>query len=137
MKLGRNNLSQIFVLDQDQALDFYTNTLGLEVSNDMDFGPMRWLSVRVPGDAHEIFLEKPGPPGWDEATAEQIREMVTKGAGGGWLAFTTDDVHAAFEELKAKGVDITQEPMEQPYGTDFGIRDPFGNNIRIGQLNEG
>ncbi|KNX37924.1 VOC family protein [Luteipulveratus halotolerans] len=137
MKLGRNNLSQIFVLDQDEAKAFYVDVLGLEVSADMDFGPMRWLSVRVPGDSHEIFLEKPGPPGWDDATAEQIREMVTKGASGGWLAFTTDDVHATFAELKDKGVEITQEPMEQPYGTDFGIRDPFGNNIRIGQLNEG
>ena len=137
MKLGRNNLSQIFVLDQEQAKEFYVDVLGLEVRADMDFGPMRWLSVRVPGDSHEIFLEKPGPPGWDDATAEQIREMVTKGAGGGWLAFTTDDVHATFAELKGKGVEITQEPMEQPYGTDFGIRDPFGNNIRIGQLNEG
>lgn len=136
MKLGRNNLSQIFVLDQEQAKEFYVDVLGLEVSADMDFGPMRWLSVRVPGDSHEIFLEKPGAPGWDDATAEQIREMVTKGAGGGWLAFTTDDVHATFAELRGKGVEITQEPMEQPYGTDFGIRDPFGNNIRIGQLNE-
>ncbi|AKU16036.1 VOC family protein [Luteipulveratus mongoliensis] len=133
--LTRNNLSQIFVLDQDQAKDFYVGVLGLEVAVDTDFGPMRWLSVRVPGDTHEIFLEKPGPPGWDDATAEQIREMVTKGAGGGWLTFTTDDVHAAFEKMQAAGVDITQEPMEQPYGTDFGIRDPFGNNLRIGQLN--
>ena len=136
MKLGRNNLSQIFVLDQEQAKEFYVDVLGLEVRADMDFGPMRWLSVRVPGDSHEIFLEKPGPPGWDDATAEQIREMVTKGAGGGWLAFTTDDVHATFAELKGKGVEITQEPMEQPYGTDFGIRDPFGNQIRINQFND-
>ncbi|MDF8263159.1 VOC family protein [Luteipulveratus flavus] len=136
MKLGRNNISQIFVLDQEEAKEFYVGTLGLEVSADMDFGPMRWLSVRVPGDSHEIFLEKPGPPGYDEKTTEEIREMVTKGAGGGWLAFTTDDIHATFEELKDKGVEITQEPMEQPYGTDIGIRDPFGNNIRIGQLNE-
>jgi len=136
MKLNRNNLSQVFVLDQDEALDFYLNTLGLELSADMNFGPMRWLTVRVPGDSHEIFLEKPGPPGYEEGTAEQIREMVTKGAGGGWLAFTTEDVHAAYAELKDKGVDITQEPVEQPYGTDFAIRDPFGNHIRIGSINE-
>jgi catechol 2,3-dioxygenase-like lactoylglutathione lyase family enzyme len=133
--LNRNNLSSIFVLDQDQALDFYVGVLGLEVTADMSFGPMRWLTVRVPGDAKEILLEKPGPPAHDEITAEQVRDLVTKGAGGGWLAFTTDDVRAAFEKVQAAGVDITQEPTEQPYGTDFAIRDPFGNNIRIGSLN--
>lgn len=134
--LTRNNLSSIYVLDQDKALDFYTNVLGLEVSGDMNFGPMRWLTVRVPGDRHEILLEKPGAPAHDDGTAEQVRELVTKGAGGGWLAFTTDDVHGTFAELQAKGVDVTQEPVEQPYGTDFAIRDPFGNAIRIGQINE-
>jgi catechol 2,3-dioxygenase-like lactoylglutathione lyase family enzyme len=128
-------MSSIFVLDQDQALEFYTTVLGLEVVDDVDFGTMRWLTVRVPGTDHAIILERPGPPAHDEATAEQIRELVTKGAGGGWLAFTTSDVRAAYERLEAAGVEITQEPMEQPYGTDFAVRDPFGNSIRIGQLN--
>lgn len=127
-------MSSIFVLDQDQALKFYTETLGLEVVDDVDFGTMRWLTVRVPGTDHSILLERPGPPAHDEATAEQIRELVAKGASGGWLAFTTSDVRAMFVQLEAAGVDITQEPMEQPYGTDFAIRDPFGNSIRIGQL---
>ena len=90
--LKRNNISSIFVLDQDEALRFYTEVLGLEVADDMNFGPMRWLTVRVPGDEKAILLEKPGLPAHDEATAEQIRALVTKGAGGGWLAFTTDDV---------------------------------------------
>ena len=133
--LKRNNISSIFVLDQDKALEFYVEVLGLEVTADLNFGPMRWLTVRVPGDEKEILLEKPGPPAHDEATAEQVRDLVTKGAGGGWLAFTTDDVHAMFEKVQAAGVDVTQEPMEQPYGTDFGIRDPFGNAIRIGSIN--
>jgi predicted enzyme related to lactoylglutathione lyase len=133
--LTRNNLSSVFVLDQDQALDFYVGVLGLEVSADMHFGPMRWLTVRVPGDAKEILLEKPGAPAHDEATANQIRDLVAKGAGGGWLAFTTDDVPGTFEKVQAAGVDVTQEPMQQPYGTDFAIRDPFGNAIRIGSLN--
>ncbi len=133
--LKRNNISSIFVLDQDQALDFYVGVLGLEVSADVDFGPMRWLTVRVPGDAKEILLERPGPPAHDEATAEQVRELVTKGAGGGWLTFVTDDVMDMFDRVKRAGVDITQEPTEQPYGTDFGIRDPFGNHLRIGTLN--
>ncbi len=132
--LTRNNLSSIYVLDQDQALAFYTEVLGLEVTADMNFGPMRWLTVRVPGDAKEILLEQPGPPAHDEATAAQVRDLVTKGAGGGWLAFTTDDVYGAFEKIEAAGVEVTQEPTEQPYGTDFAIRDPFGNNIRIGSI---
>lgn len=132
--LTSNNMSSIFVLDQDQALTFYTKVLGLEVVDDVNFGPMRWLTVRVPGTDHAIILERPGFPAHDDATAEQIRDLVTKGAGGGWLAFTTDDVRAAFARLQAAGVEITQEIMEQPYGTDFAIRDPFGNTIRIGQL---
>ncbi|AZI59231.1 VOC family protein [Nakamurella antarctica] len=129
-----NNLSSIYVLDQDEALRFYTEVLGLEVSADMNFGPMRWLAVRVPGDQKEILLELPGAPAHDEDTAAQVRDLVRKGAGGGWLAFTTDDVPATFGKVEAAGVEITQTPMEQPYGTDFAIRDPFGNNIRIGSI---
>ena len=132
--LKRNNISSIFVLDQDEALTFYTEVLGLEVGEDMDFGPMRWLTVRVPGDQKSILLEKPGAPAHDEATAEQIRALVTKGAGGGWLAFTTDDVEAAFARVKESGADITQEVVTQPYGRDFALRDPFGNHIRIGEI---
>jgi catechol 2,3-dioxygenase-like lactoylglutathione lyase family enzyme len=130
-----NNLSSVFVLDQDRALEFYTGVLGLEVGADVDFGAMRWLTVRVPGSDREILLERPGPPAHDDATAEKIRELVTVGAGGGWLAFTTDDVAEMFDEVVAAGVDVTQEPTEQPYGTDFAIRDPFGNAIRIGRIN--
>jgi predicted enzyme related to lactoylglutathione lyase len=133
--LTSNNLSSIFVLDQDRALEFYTRVLGLEVAADVDFGAMRWLTVRVPGTDREILLERPGPPAHDDATAERIRELVTVGAGGGWLAFTTDDVAEMFDKVVAAGVDVTQEPTDQPYGTDFAIRDPFGNAIRIGRIN--
>jgi catechol 2,3-dioxygenase-like lactoylglutathione lyase family enzyme len=132
-----NNISrsQVFVLDQDEALDFYVNKLGLEVSSDLDLGFMRWLTVCVPGDpGREILLEKPGPPAMDEATAAQVRELVTKGAMGGWLCITTDDAQSTFETLRNRGVDITDEPSERPYGIDFGVRDPFGNAIRIGQM---
>jgi predicted enzyme related to lactoylglutathione lyase len=132
--LKRNNISSIFVLDQDEALRFYTEVLGLEVADDMNFGPMRWLTVRVPGDEKAILLEKPGLPAHDEATAEQIRALVTKGAGGGWLAFTTDDVEGAFARVTNAGVDITQDIVSQPYGRDFALRDPFGNHIRIGEV---
>jgi catechol 2,3-dioxygenase-like lactoylglutathione lyase family enzyme len=127
--------SQIFVLDQDEAVDFYVDKLGLEVTSDLDLGFMRWLTVCVPGDpGREILLEKPGPPSLDEATAAQVRDLVTKGAMGGWLCITTDDAQSTFETLKQRGVDITDEPSPKPYGIDFGVRDPFGNAIRIGQM---
>ena len=127
--------SQLFVLDQDLALDFYVNKLGLEVAADIDLGFMRWLTVCVPGDpSREILLELPGPPAMDPSTAEQVTEVVSKGAGGGWLSIATADAQAVFETLRGRGVDITDEPSPKPYGIDFGIRDPFGNAIRIGQI---
>ena len=126
--------SSVFVLDQDQALDFYVNKLGFEVNMDVDMGFMRWLTVNLPGDPErQVLLEHPGPPAHDEATAEQIRELVTKGATGFALGFATDDLHKTYETLKAKGVEFTDEPTERFYGIDCGIRDPFGNNIRIVQ----
>ncbi|WP_163540873.1 VOC family protein [Occultella kanbiaonis] len=126
-------ISQIFVTDQDEALDFYVNTLGLEPSADMNFGPMRWLTVRVPGTDREILLELPGPPGYDPETAQAVRAMVSKGASGGTLIFSTDDARAAHAELAAKGVELPEDPTEQVYGIDFGFRDPSGNHIRITQ----
>jgi catechol 2,3-dioxygenase-like lactoylglutathione lyase family enzyme len=131
--LSSASLSQIYVLDQDEALDFYVGKLGLEVNTDADLGFMRWLTVSVPGDrGHAILLEKPGPPSMDEATAERLRELVTKGAAG-WLGFDTSDCRKTYEELKARGVEFTQEPVEQDYGIDCALRDPFGNAIRIVQ----
>ncbi len=106
--------SQVFVLDQDEAIDFYVNKLGLEVSADVDLGFMRWLTVRVPGDpGREILLEKPGPPSMDEATAAQVRELLTKGAVGGALFLTTPDAQGTYETLKSRGVDITDEPSPE------------------------
>ncbi|MGK5442089.1 VOC family protein [Micromonospora sp. URMC 105] len=135
MTMNAISRSQIYVLDQDEALDFYVGKLGMEINTDQDLGFMRWLTVNLPGDPErEILLEKPGPPALDPATAEQVRELLTKGALGGYLFMTTDDAHKTYEDLVAKGVEITDEPMERPYGIDFGIRDPFGNKIRIGQM---
>jgi catechol 2,3-dioxygenase-like lactoylglutathione lyase family enzyme len=126
--------SAIFVLDQDEALDFYVGKLGMEVNTDVDLGFMRWLTINAPGDpSREVLLELPGPPAHDDATAQQVREMVTKGATGFALGLRTDDCLKTYEELKAKGVEFTSEPTEQSYGLDFGLRDPFGNNIRIVQ----
>jgi catechol 2,3-dioxygenase-like lactoylglutathione lyase family enzyme len=129
------NISHIFVLDQEKALDFYVGKLGLEVKDDLNLGFMRWLTVRVPGDeTREILLEKPGPPAMDEATANQVRELVSKGATGFTLGLTTDDFNKTYETLKARGVEFTSEPTEHFYGIDCGIRDPFGNNLRFVQL---
>jgi uncharacterized glyoxalase superfamily protein PhnB len=129
------NISSIFVLNQDEALDFYVGKLGLEVSSDMDLGFMRWLTVRVPGQpGRDVLLELPGPPSMDEKTTAQVRELVTKGATGFSLGLTTDDCRKTYETLKARGVEISEEPTEHPYGIDFGLRDPFGNHLRIVQL---
>jgi catechol 2,3-dioxygenase-like lactoylglutathione lyase family enzyme len=125
-------VTTIYVLDKDEALDFYVNKLGLEVGDDFKQGSYRWLTVRVPGDPGIVVnLEEPGPPLHDEATGAQLRELVTKGALNG-LVFQTDDTRALFETLKERGVtDFTQEPTVHFYGTDLGVRDPFGNHIRI------
>jgi catechol 2,3-dioxygenase-like lactoylglutathione lyase family enzyme len=130
--ITRLNVTAVMVLDQNEALDFYVNKLGLEVGQDIKQGPFRWLTVHVPGDpGAEIFLEEPGPPLHDEATAAQLRELISKGAMGG-LVLQTDDARGLYETLKARGVtDFTQEPTDHFYGTDMGIRDPFGNAIRI------
>jgi len=126
--------SQAFVLDQDEALEFYVGTLGLEVNTDADLGFMRWLTVNVPGDPErQILLEKPGPPAHDDATAERIRELVTKGAMGAVAIFTVDDIQKNYKELLAKGVEFTEEPTDRSYGIDCGLRDPFGNHLRITQ----
>ncbi|MFE3248116.1 VOC family protein [Streptomyces sp. NPDC059209] len=126
--------SQIYVLDQDLALDFYVGTLGLEVNTDVDLGFMRWLTVNVPGHPdRQVLLEKPGAPAMSEETAREVRELLTKGATGGSLIFSTEDCRKTYETLLARGVEFTQEPTERPYGIDCGLRDPFGNNIRFTQ----
>lgn len=131
--LTKLNVLPLYVLDKDEALEFYVDQLGLEKGNDVQQGSYRWLTVRVPGSAGatEISLEQPGPPLHDEATAEQIRELITKGALGG-LTLNTDDVRGLYETLKSRGVtDFVQEPVDHFYGTDMILRDPFGNAIRI------
>lgn len=130
--INKLSVTSIYVLDKDEALDFYVNKLGLEKANDVSQGDYRWLTVRAGGDQPtEISLEVPGPPLHDAATAEQLRELVTKGALTG-LVLTTDDIRGLYDSLREKGVtDFTQEPTEHFYGTDMGLRDPFGNAIRV------
>ena len=130
--LNTINISHVWVLDQDEALDFYVGKLGLEVSNDVDLGFMRWLTVRVPNQpGRDILLELAAPPSLDEDAARQVRELVSKGATGFAVGFTTDDCQKTYETLKERGVDIMQEPTQYPYGIDIAVRDPFGNQIRI------
>ncbi len=105
--------------------------LGLEVKADYTRGGFRWLTVGVPGEPiPEIVLDVPGPPVMDEKTAQQVRDLVTKGAIG-FLALKTDDCFGTYERLRAKGVEFTQEAIDHGYGIDCGLRDPFGNQIRI------
>lgn len=130
---------QVWVHDQDEALAFYTEKLGLELRQDVtvpELGNFRWLSVGVPGqDVSITLMAVPGPPVFDAETAEQIRSVLAKGATGG-LFFDTDDIQGSYEELKGRGVEFQQEPTEQPYGTDVGFRDPSGNSMRLAQLKQ-
>jgi len=128
---------QVWVHDQDEALAYYTDKLGLELREDVtvpEMGNFRWLSVGVPGqdDVAIVLMAIPGPPVFEEETRAQIHALLAKGASGG-LFFATDDIHGTYEELKNRGVEFTQEPTEQPYGVDAGLRDPSGNQFRMVQ----
>ena len=126
----------VWVHDQDEALEFYTKKLGFELREDVtvpELGNFRWLTVGVPGqDVALVLMAVPGPPVFDEETCKQIRTLMAKGAATG-LFFSTDDIQATFEELKGRGVEFTQEPTQQPYGIDAGFRDPSGNHYRMAQ----
>jgi predicted enzyme related to lactoylglutathione lyase len=128
---------QVWVHDQDEALAFYTEKLGLELREDVtvpEMGNFRWLSVGVPGqgDVAITLMAVPGPPVFDANTREKIMELMAKGAASG-LFFSTEDCQATYEELKSRGVEFQQEPTEQPYGIDAGFRDPSGNQMRVAE----
>jgi catechol 2,3-dioxygenase-like lactoylglutathione lyase family enzyme len=132
--------AQVWVHDQDEALDFYTKQLGMEVRADAGFpelGDFRWLTVGPPGqtDVGVVLMAIPGPPIVDAETAEQIRTLMAKGFAG-TVFLTTDDCRASYEELKGRGVEFTEAPEERPYGIDAGFRDPSGNSIRLTQVRE-
>ena len=129
---------QVWVQDQDEALAFYTDKLGMEVRDDVtvpEMGNFRWLTVGVPGqpDVAITLMAVPGPPVFDDETRRQIMALMSKGAASG-LFFSTNDIQATYEELKGRGVEFQQEPTEQPYGVDAGFRDPSGNQMRMMQL---
>ena len=130
-------MTQLWVHDQDAARDFYCDQLGWEVKEDStlaELGGFRWLTV---GPAEQevsvALLAVPGPPMVDADTAEQIRSLMGKGKAG-TVFLTTEDVHADYEHLRARGVDFYQPPTVMPYGIDAGLRDPSGNMLRLAQL---
>ena len=134
----RIGTAQVWVHDQDEALDFYTKKLGFEVRSDVtvpELGNFRWLTVSPPGqdDVAITLMAIPGPPVMDEATAAQVRALMAKGFAG-TVFLTTDDAKASFEELRGRGVEFTEEPEERPYGIDSGFRDPSGNSFRLTQV---
>jgi uncharacterized glyoxalase superfamily protein PhnB len=132
--------AQLWVHDQDEALAFYTEKLGMEVRADVtmaELGNFRWLTVGPAGqdDIAIVLMAIPGAPVMDADTGEQVRELMAKGFAG-TVFLTTDDVRASYEELKARGVEFTEEPEERPYGIDSGFRDPSGNSFRLTQVRD-
>jgi catechol 2,3-dioxygenase-like lactoylglutathione lyase family enzyme len=132
--------AQLWVHDQDEALAFYTEKLGMEVRADVtlpELGDFRWLTVAPAGqpDFAIVLMAIPGPPVMDPATAEEVRALMAKGFAG-TVFLTTDDCRASYEELSARGVEFSELPEERPYGIDAGFRDPSGNSLRLTQVAE-
>ena len=130
--------TQLWVHDQDDALKFYTEKLGMEVRADVtleSMGDFRWLTVGPAGqpDFAIVLMAIPGPPVMDSETAGQVGDLMAKGFAG-TVFLTTDDCQASYEELKARGVEFVEQPEERPYGIDCGFRDPSGNNLRLTQV---
>jgi predicted enzyme related to lactoylglutathione lyase len=137
IRIGR---AQLWVHDQDEALMFYTEKLGMEVRADVtvaEMGNFRWLAIgpaRQP-DVAIVLMAIPGPPVMDSETAEQVRSLMARGFAG-TIFLTTDDCQATYEELKGRGVEFVEQPEERPYGIDSSFRDPSGNHIRLTQARE-
>jgi catechol 2,3-dioxygenase-like lactoylglutathione lyase family enzyme len=132
--------AQLWVHDQDDAHAFYTERLGFEVRADVtlpELGNFRWLAVGPVGqpDVSIALMAIPGPPVFDNDTAEKVKELMAKGAAG-TVFLTTDDVHASYDELKGRGVEFVDAPEERPYGIDSSFRDPSGNHLRLMQVTE-
>jgi catechol 2,3-dioxygenase-like lactoylglutathione lyase family enzyme len=129
--------AQLWVHDQETALKFWTEKVGMEVREDVslpEMGDFRWLTVGPRGqdDVSIVLMAVPGPPVMDEATRAQVLDVVAKGFAG-TVFLTTDNLAAAYEELSARGVEFNEPPHEMPYGIDSGFRDPSGNSVRLTQ----
>jgi catechol 2,3-dioxygenase-like lactoylglutathione lyase family enzyme len=132
--------AQLWVHDQDEALEFYTKKLGMEVRSDVtlaELGDFRWLTVGPVGqpDISIVLMAIPGPPVMTPETAEQVKDLMGKGFAGA-IFLTTDDVRADHELLKSRGVEFTEDPEERPYGIDAGFHDPSGNTFRLTQVRD-
>jgi catechol 2,3-dioxygenase-like lactoylglutathione lyase family enzyme len=131
---------QVWVHDQDEALKFYTDKLGMEVRVDVtipELGGFRWLTVGPPGqdDFALVLMAVPGPPMIDGQTRKEIEELTAKGFAG-TVFLTTDDCQATYEDLLARGVEFTEAPEDRVYGIDAGFRDPSGNSLRLTELKD-
>jgi uncharacterized glyoxalase superfamily protein PhnB len=130
--------AQLWVHDQEEALAFYTEKVGMEVRADVtlpEMGDFRWLTVGPAGqeEVSIVLMAIPGPPVMDPDTAEQVSALMAKGFAG-TVFLTTDDCQASYEELRARGVEFTEAPEERPYGIDSGFRDPSGNSLRLTEV---
>jgi predicted enzyme related to lactoylglutathione lyase len=130
--------TQLWVHDQQAAVDFYTQKVGMEVRADVtlpELGDFRWLSVGPAGqdDVAIVLMAIPGPPVMDDQTADQVRELMAKGFAG-TVFLTTPDCQASYEELSERGVEFVEKPEQRPYGIDAGFRDPSGNHLRLTQV---
>jgi catechol 2,3-dioxygenase-like lactoylglutathione lyase family enzyme len=128
----------VWVHDQDEALAFYTEKLGMELRDDVtvpEMGNFRWLTVGPPAQPDVAFalMTVPGAPVFEADTEAMLKDLMGRGVLGG-LFFKVEDINEAYNELKSKGVEFTQEPTQQPYGVDAGFRDPSGNQFRMAQL---
>ncbi len=132
--------AQLWVHDQDEALEFWTKKVGMELRSDATLperGDVRWLTVGPPGqdDVEIVLMAVPGPPVMDEGTRKEVLDLVAKGFAG-TVFLTTEDCVGSVQELKDRGVEFSEEPEERPYGIDAGFRDPSGNSIRLTQVKE-
>jgi uncharacterized glyoxalase superfamily protein PhnB len=132
--------AQLWVHDQDEALEFYKKKVGMEIRSDVtvpELGNFRWLTVGAPGqdDVAVTLMAIPGPPVMDEQTAKEVRALMAKGFAG-TIFLVTDDCRAAYEEMRGRGVEFTEAPEERPYGIDCGFRDPSGNSLRLTEPRE-
>ncbi len=132
--------AQLWVHDQQVALKYWTEQVGMEVRQDVtvpELGNFRWLTVGPPGQDNVsiVLMAVPGPPVMDETTRAQVLDLVAKGFAG-TVFLTTEDCQATYEQLKARGVEFTEPPQDRPYGIDCGFRDPSGNSVRLTQLAE-
>jgi uncharacterized glyoxalase superfamily protein PhnB len=132
--------AQLWVHDQDEALEFYTKNVGMEIRSDVTVpepGNFRWLTVGAPGqdDVAVTLMAIPGPPVMDEETAKEVRALMAKGFAG-TIFLVTDDCRAAYDDMRGRGVEFTEAPEERPYGIDCGFRDPSGNSLRLTEPRE-